>query len=139
MSEVRGPAPRPCDSCPYRQDVPSGIWAAEEYAKLVEFDAPAHEQPHGLFYCHQNPLDSGKDRLCAGWVACHGSDLLGLRIAVAFGRVAPEVFDYETDVPVFASGQEAAAHGLAEIEDPGSEARLLVDKIAGQRPDVMFR
>lgn len=51
-SQVRGPAPQPCASCPYRRDVPSGIWAAEEYAKLPAYDADTPFQPPHLFLCH---------------------------------------------------------------------------------------
>ena len=29
--EVRS---QPCSSCPYRKDVPSGVWAHHEYEKL---------------------------------------------------------------------------------------------------------
>lgn len=31
VSSLRAPAPRPCESCPYRRNVPSGIWTEEEY------------------------------------------------------------------------------------------------------------
>lgn len=27
---------QPCDTCPYRQDAPSGLWSASEYAKLPD-------------------------------------------------------------------------------------------------------
>lgn len=26
----------PCETCPYRRDVPSGVWSADEYRKLIE-------------------------------------------------------------------------------------------------------
>ena len=39
------PAKNPCGSCPYRKDVPSGVWAVSEYLKLVEYDRPTGEQP----------------------------------------------------------------------------------------------
>lgn len=29
------PRPRPCRSCPYRRDCPSGVWAAETYDRAV--------------------------------------------------------------------------------------------------------
>ncbi|MEU1550230.1 DUF6283 family protein [Nocardia sp. NPDC005745] len=36
MPEQLGPpAPRPCESCPYRCDVPSGVGAAEEMEKVT--------------------------------------------------------------------------------------------------------
>jgi hypothetical protein len=119
-------AARPCASCPYRKDVPSGVWAPDEYDKLVAYDGEMIEQlvngAIGVFMCHQRD-----GHLCAGWVAAHGPhDLLGLRLS---HKVAPEVFDYETDIPVFSSGAEAREHGMADIEIPGKKARRLMDSL----------
>jgi hypothetical protein len=38
------PTKYPCPSCPYRKDVPSGVWAPEEYDKLPAYDndTPSH-------------------------------------------------------------------------------------------------
>lgn len=133
---VTGPAPRPCESCPYRRDVPSGVWSRDEYAKLLLYDAETYDQPLELFQCHQNGRDDDLARLCAGWVACHGVELLSLRVAVSAGRVAADVMDYSTSVPVFGSGAEAAAHGLRDIACPSEAACDLIDKIVKVRPDV---
>lgn len=138
MSEIKGPPPRPCESCPYRQDVPSGVWSAEEYDKLEEYDQPTHAQPMNLFQCHQNGADDAQARLCAGWVATHGERLLSLRIAVSMNRVPADVMDYETDVPCFESGTAAADHGRRDIDFPSDEAREMVAKICGRRDDVVF-
>ena len=138
MSEIKGPAPRPCESCPYRRDVPSGVWSADEYAKLRDYDAQTYDQPMAAFQCHQTERDNPQARLCAGWVGTHGVELLALRLEVSRGEVGPEVFDYTTDVPLFASGTEAAEHGEADIEHPGEQARALVAKIAAGRVDVRF-
>ena len=121
------PPPRPCGSCPYRLDVPSGIWAAEEYAKLPEYDRNTWEQPPALFMCHQ------KDGcLCGGWLAAHGRDnLLALRIHAK--RLDPAVWDYEPGVPVFTSGTKAAAHGMEGIERPSSQAQRKIEGLLRQR------
>lgn len=129
MSEqVRGPAPRPCESCPYRKDVPSGVWHADEYDKLPAYDRDTAYQPVGLFLCHQQ-----NGRVCAGWVGCHGDRLLGLRLAVATGDMSTDdvvaCLDYVSPVPLFASGAEAAAHGKAEIPAPGVGARRVIAKV----------
>jgi len=133
MSEVGPPAPRPCASCPYRRDVPSGVWAAEEYAKLRRYDAPTMEQPPGVFLCHQV-----NGRVCAGWASCHDGDhLLALRIAVASGGMSAEDMeatrDYVSPVPLFGSGTEAADHGTAEIDAPGPRAVQTMAKITRRR------
>lgn len=120
-------AKAPCKSCPYRRDVPSGIWAPEEYAKLPGFDGEIIDQfqagATGLFLCHQQD-----GNLCAGWLACHGSDnLFALRLHGAL--VAPAVWNYETHVPVFSSGAAAAAHGMAGVEAPSQHARRVIGRL----------
>lgn len=120
-------APRPCASCPYRKDAPSGLWHQHEYDKLTAYDGDISEQAFkgatADFGCHQR---DGK--LCAGWVAAHGAgNLLALRLRA--GRVPQETWDYTTDVPVFASGAEARAHGIKDLKRPGRKAQRLMAKL----------
>jgi hypothetical protein len=128
------PAPRPCNSCPYRRDVPSGVWDEAEYAKLPPYDeVETMAQPTGAFLCHQQD-----GRLCAGWVAVHDmNESLGLRLIAAVARMTPAevdaVIDYETDVPLFSSGAEAALHGLREVERPSVQARRLIERLERRR------
>lgn len=122
MPDLPKPPKRPCGSCPYRRDVPSGVWEAEEYAKLVEYDRETWAQPVSLFMCHQRD-----GCLCGGWVQTHDvANLLALRLH----RVDPSTFDYESDVPCFESGAAAALHGQRDIENPGPEALALMAKIS---------
>lgn len=132
---LRPPAPRPCESCPYRCDVPSGVWAAEEYDKLRDFDNPLGARMLMLFQCHQEDGVSPRARLCAGWVGCHGADSIAMRLAVRDG-LDRSVFEYSSPVPLFASGAEAADHGQADIERPGDAATRVIDKVLRARPDV---
>lgn len=128
---TRAPAPRPCDSCPYRRDVPSGVWSAEEYAKLPAYDLPTYEQPVGLFLCHQQ---SG--RVCAGWCGTHDmAESLALRVAVrgVSAEVIEACLDYVSPVPLFASGAEASAHGLRDVGQPGRDAIETMSKIVRRR------
>lgn len=132
------PAPRPCTSCPYRVDVPSGVWDASEYAKLAAYDEPTFAQPTALFLCHQHDRGDSDARVCGGWAGCHdGDELLALRVAVASGEitvtVADAVRDYVSPVPLFASGAEAAAHGMREIHRPGAAACTAMAKIGRVR------
>ncbi|MET7968769.1 DUF6283 family protein [Micromonospora sp. NPDC005305] len=132
---VRGPASSPCGTCPYRRDVPSGVWDAREYAKLPAYDAPTALQPHGLFLCHQ-----ADGRVCAGWAGCHDTDhLLALRLAGLKDMSPDEVAatrDYVCPVPLFGSGREAAEHGMARISDPDARARRAMDRL---RPKITAR
>jgi hypothetical protein len=135
VTPLNEPAPNPCSSCPYRRDVPSGVWHEEEYVKLIAYDSD--DQPMAVFMCHQTDRDNPKGRLCAGWVACHGGyELLALKIGVSFGRYDPSVLDYTTTVPLFESGTAAAEHGMREMADPSYEARVLIEKITASRPAV---
>lgn len=120
-------AAAPCKSCPYRRDVPSGVWAEEEYAKLPAYDGEPFLQlikgGASIFLCHQQ---DGK--LCAGWVGCHGGgNLVALRLQALVGAaVDPSVWAYESPVPLFGSGREAAAHGRKGIRRPGKAAKRMV-------------
>jgi hypothetical protein len=132
MSNLNAPAKNPCGSCPYRQDVPSGVWHAEEYAKLPPFDNDTASQPMGLFLCHQQD-----GRICAGWAGCHDmSRTLSVRLAASMGHlpdgVLDALLDYSTEVPLWSSGAEAAAHGLAEVEAPSREALRKIDKLVAK-------
>ncbi|MEU5609730.1 DUF6283 family protein [Streptomyces sparsogenes] len=139
-SPMHPPAPRPCDSCPCRLDVPSGVWEYEEYEKLRRYDAVTSEQPPGLFQCHQADAGSAARRICAGWAGCHGPDLLGLRVALLEDRIDEATFqaavEYRSPVPLFDSGNEAADHGQADIHQPTAEAAQLIGKISRTRSDL---
>lgn len=112
----------PCPSCPYRQDVPSGVWHRSEYAKLPAYDASTGEQPLALFMCHSSP-----ESVCNGWAVCHSSrgrdkELLALRL---YGiEDVPEA-----KVPLFQSGQEASDHGLKEVLRPGQKAEQTIERL----------
>jgi hypothetical protein len=129
MTTVRS---MPCTACPYRRDVPSGLWAANEYDKLPDYDKPTADQPMAVFACHATP-----EAYCHGWAVVHTTrgqefDLLALRISHLMGRfdgVIPV-----SPVSLFASGAEAAAHGQAEIESPSAQARATVARLTRKYP-----
>lgn len=139
MSErVRPPLKTPCGSCPYRKDVPSGVWHSEEYDKLPDFDKETSEQPTAVFLCHQQ-----NGHLCGGWTAVHDmSQSMGLRIAFGLGMIDPAdadaIFDYTTTTPLWSSGEEAAAHGKADIAEPSDKAQRIVGKLL-KKPGVSAR
>ena len=130
MAEIEpkaGVMKAPCKTCPYRRDVPSGIWHEHEYAKLPAYDGEIIDQLQaragGLFMCNQRD-----GNLCAGWLACHGpGNLLALRLHGA--EIEPEVWDYQSPVPVFESGAAAAAHGMAELAKPGPKAKRAMSRL----------
>jgi len=106
------------------------VWSEDEYHKLWRFDGETSEQEPGVFLCHRQD-----GRLCAGWVAVHDMDeSLGFRLGLSLGLIAPadadEIRDYTTDVPLFDSGLEAAAHGVRELERPGPSAVRMIRALA---------
>lgn len=125
MTGLPRPSKAPCGTCPYRRDVPPGIWSVAEYAKLPRYDGETGDQIMqggiGLFFCHQN---DGK--LCAGWVGCHDTRHLA---ALRFSPVDDSVFDYVSPVPLFSSGTEAARHGLSGVNNPPPEAKAAIAKL----------
>lgn len=126
------PRRRPCSSCPYRRDVPSGLWDAAEYDKLPGYDGGVAEQvsagAFALFFCHQHD-----GNLCAGWVGCH--DMANtLAVRIRGGELdMPAVLDYRSPVALFGSGAEAAEHGKRDIDNPGPAARRKVRQLVSQR------
>lgn len=128
MTDPIKPPKVPCGTCPYRRDVPGGIWHPDEYRKLPEYDRETWEQPQALFLCHRRD-----GCLCGGWLLTHGTDeLLALRLHA--GELDPSVWSYAPPgVEVFASGAEAAAHGIATIDNPTDAARRKVEGLLKQR------
>ena len=114
--------PAPCGSCPYAKATPPGVWAAEEYVKLELYDAETWAQPPNVFLCHQRTGDA-----CKGWLACHGYELLAYRLACVSGSITPSSDDLTCDVPLHASGAEAAAFGMAGIDEPPDDAIKVID------------
>lgn len=116
----------PCTSCPYRRDVPSGVWHAEEYLSLLRYDADIPGQclngAASAFDCHRQ---TGK--LCAGWIGAHGAE--NLAALHLLRSVAPAVWDYKSPVRLFRSGAAAAKHGVRDIVKPGARARALIAKL----------
>lgn len=130
---INPPANAPCGSCPYRTDVPSGVWEPSEYAKLPAYDLPTALQPTGVFMCHQ--VDG---RICAGWAGCHDmTETLAVRLAIAWGHLAGDdaeaLYEYQPDVELFESGQAAADHGLVDVEAPSALAVRASTKILARR------
>lgn len=119
--------------------MPAGIWAPEEYQKLRRYDAETPYQPLQMFQCHQTDADSQIRRVCGGWAACH-KDLLAPRVAVLDGTIDATTYEtvtsYESPVPIFSSGSEAAAHGESGLANPTEEACRMISKIVSARGDL---
>lgn len=105
------------------------MWHPEEYAKLLAYDRDTGDQPPGAFHCHTQD-----GTICAGWLGYHDPyDLLAVRLGVLQGSLDPSCYDYTTDVPLWATGAEAAKHGLAEVAEPGPDAVEIMTKVLRRR------
>lgn len=130
MGDVHRARRNPCASCPYRRDVPAGIWHADEYAKLIGYDGDTSYQSPEWFGCHG---DEG-EHVCAGWLGHRDpADLLAVRIGLINGFLDHAVLTYRTTVPLFATGAEAAEHGMSGITAPDDRAIEAMAKILARR------
>lgn len=123
------PRATPCASCPYRRDVPSGVWDRSEYEKLRGYDGDISQQvaagAFGVFHCHQ-----GDGKVCAGWAGCHDMhNTLAVRLAVAGRENVSALTAYQSPVPLFSSGNEAADHGERETGHPDEKAIATISKV----------
>lgn len=101
----------PCVECPWRRDTPPGQFPACRYEQLANTSGrPGAEAGlrAPLFACHKTA--PGGEQACAGWLAVAGRDHLGVRLAVAHGRLPAEALDPAPGWPqLFGSYDEMAA------------------------------
>jgi hypothetical protein len=107
----------PCANCPVRRDSPAGEFPPERYVALratagtagneVGLNAP-------IFACHKS--SDGNPMACAGWLAQFGYEHLGIRLAVATGRLPAESLQPRPGwPPLFDTYDEMAArNGVCE-------------------------
>lgn len=105
---------RPCRECPWRTDGEPGRFPAERYEQLTcTSGRPGAEAGLSapLFACHKT--QEGREQACAGWLATVGREHLGVRLAVATGRLDPAALDPGPGWPVLYDSYEsmAAANG----------------------------
>jgi|CXWL01.1.fsa_nt_gi hypothetical protein len=134
-------APAPCTTCPYRRDTPPGIWSAEEYEKLLIYDAdPGRLRPEkvqeafSIFHCHQEHVTK-EPTVCRGWLSVH-ADHPAMRLLVALGGVLASEIPREAEPGLYATAREAWAAGLAGVPIPSPAAKKAIAKIVDQRSRV---
>lgn len=107
-------AARPCSECPWRLDQAPGRFPASRYVALADTSAgPGGSAPLGapLFACHKTA--EGREVACAGWLAVEGHGHVGVRLAVAAGRLDPDALAPAADWPALYDryADMAAANG----------------------------
>lgn len=111
--------PEPCPTCPWRRDAEVGRFPPQAYRESAH---TAHDAAQTTFACHE----SGKKNpaTCAGFILANSAHNLGLRMALAFGRVSGEKLEeifqrqQESGPALYDSYREmAVANGVPE-DDP---------------------
>lgn len=123
-------AKSPCASCPYRRDVPSGIWHRDEYEKLREYDRDGSDgqiPPIAVFHCHKE-LDTKVPTVCRGWLTVH-SESIAVRFAQITGLIDPMAIYAKVKEKLYRSGNEAADAGEKGIKRPSRAARSMAEKL----------
>lgn len=123
MSEKLIVPANPCSTCPYRKDVPSGVWAREEYDKLPQWDDPMNFA--GTFLCHQ----ADRKAICRGWAEVHGNNF-NCRVAVS---LAHNISEEPSRYPLYKSGAEARRAGIKALDKPSAKACAAISKIIAKR------
>ena len=131
MAEPLLVLPNPCSSCPYRKDVPPGVWHETEYVKLLEYspDPFSDQLPFlGTFLCHQTNA-TGRETVCKGWLWVERESLAVRLGMMQRDEFAPEEVYRKPQVELYETGAAACAAGLSGIEAPSPAARRLMDRL----------
>lgn len=113
-------ARQPCTECPWRKDQPTGRFPPERYEALRNTaGSPGDEAPlwAPMFACHKTA--NGREIPCAGWLVVAGSFHLGVRLAIATGRLPVVALERGADWPeLYATYDEmATANGAQPLTD----------------------
>jgi len=117
----------PCGECPWRKDVEPGKFPAERYDALrgtseqIEPTCASDISNQGMFACHMT--HEGREQACAGWLAVAAHNHIGVRLAVATGRLPAQVLGPGEDWPeLFGSYDEMAkVQGRPAAEQDGEK------------------
>ncbi len=102
---------QPCEQCPWRRDLPTGVFPAEAFriSAHTAYDA-AMEQ----FACHV----SGKDKMatCAGFLLANAANNLGVRLKKSCDRIDPS--EISSPYPLYDSYRAMAVANGVDQDDP---------------------
>lgn len=138
--------PRPCDAssvsgpCPFRRDAPPGEFPAERYEKLAETaGARGNEAPLNapMFACHHTR--DGAPVACAGWMAVCGLDHLGVRLALADGRLNGEQIRLRKGWPDLYDSYDEMATSQSADRPYDPERALISRGRAGHFADMVYK
>lgn len=102
----------PCAQCPWRKDVPTGVFPAEAYRISAH---TAEDAALSTFACHMS--GAGSPRTCAGFLLRNSVHNLQVRIQLAQGRLDLRKVE-DGGLPLYASYREMAIANGVPPDDP---------------------
>jgi hypothetical protein len=118
----------PCEECPWRRDLPTGIFPLEAF----RISAPtAYDAAFTMFGCH---MSKRRPLTCAGFLPSEGAiHNIGVRLACARERI--NLAEVDSDVPLYRNYREMAiANGVAPDDPALTSCRVLDKSLAHERP-----
>jgi hypothetical protein len=111
-AEKRHQRKKPCSQCPWRSDLPVGVFPADAFRESAK---TSYDMAESVFGCHMSKIESGP-HTCVGFLLRHGENNLQVRFATAEDR-----FDFEGlndgGYPLYESYREmAVANGVDAAE-----------------------
>ncbi|MDW9600164.1 hypothetical protein GOA86_17560 [Sinorhizobium meliloti] len=101
----------PCEECPWRSDVPTGVFPAEAFRHSA---STAYDMAPNTFACHMSGRD--KPATCAGFLISGATHNLGIRLAIIAGRYDPR--SVRSDAPLYQSYREMTVANGVQPDDP---------------------
>lgn len=111
----------PCRECPWQRSAEPGKFPAERYVELVKTCRPDGRgwpplPGSAMFGCHLGDPGTGEDLACAGWLAVEGNNHMGVRLAIAQGRLPMEALQPGPNWPeLYDSYEEMAVANGADV------------------------
>lgn len=108
--------PHPCDQCPWRSDLPTGVFPASAFRHSVN---TSYDMASSTFACHLQGKD--KPATCAGFLLRGAEHNFAVRMAIIRDRYDPRAVS-DGGVPLYRSYRAMAiANGVAP-DDPALAA-----------------
>lgn len=101
----------PCEQCPWRKDLPTGVFPAEAYRQSA---STAYDQAFNTFACHMS--GSKNPATCAGFLLQNADNNVGVRLMAMDGRIKGPITD--GGKPLYDSYKDMAVANGVDPDDP---------------------
>lgn len=104
---------KPCPSCPWRKDAPIGFFPPEAYRVSAN---TAYDSAMSTFSCHESGAKA--PATCAGFLLANSENNIGVRIAVAMGKLDLDKVGNPDGVELYESYRAMAIANGVDEDDP---------------------